>query len=455
MGEWRSYQLGNLLTQYRNGIFVQNDLTYGQITISKHTGIKYRESKVGKEIGRKRQFTIDLKKYPHTLLFTRQGVSEGSIGFAPENVHGCIATENMPMFSVDSQKANPGLLEHWLKSDHFKKQIVLIESIGSAQKAIHERDLLKITINIPFKLEEQNALLDSLSEKEKGISQLKEHLEDQERILKKLRQTVLQEAVEGKLTADWRKQYPVVKGDSRRDGDALLVQIKADKERLVKVGNIRKEKILPQISDSDKPFELPEGWVWCRVAQASKQYVDCPHATPNYISSGYICLRAPNIVESRLLLDEVRYVSAEEYEKRIQRLQPQPNDLVYIREGGRLGIAGIINSDKPLCLGQRLMLVRFFEATTAVFIGHVLNSPRAFKGIVGKIIGAASPHVNVRDVMAYPIPLPPLAEQQAIVSRVENLMTTIDALEAQVTERKDQAQQLMQAVLREAFANGG
>ncbi len=84
-------------------------------------------------------------------------------------------------------------------------------------------------------------------------------------LLKQLRQAVLQEAVEGQLTADWRKLHPLVKGNPQHDAAALLAQIKAEKERLVKAGKIRKEKPLPPIADSDKPFELPAGWVWCQV----------------------------------------------------------------------------------------------------------------------------------------------------------------------------------------------
>jgi len=64
------------------------------------------------------------------------------------------------------------------------------------------------------------------------------------------------------------------------------------------------------------------------------------------------------------------------------------------------------------------------------------------------------PNLRMGDLTDLLVPLPPLVEQQAIVARVDSLMATIDALEAQVTERKEQARQLMQAVLREAFAGG-
>lgn len=72
--------------------------------------------------------------------------------------------------------------------------------------------------------------------------------------------------------------------------------------------------------------------------------------------------------------------------------------------------------------------------------------------LLTQAIGSTWKNINTDLANNLVIPLPPLAEQQAIVARVDSLMATIDALEAQVTERKEQAQQLMQAVLREAFA---
>src|SRR5574344_278452 len=98
----KTYKLAELLTQYRETHFVENDQDYKQLTISKYSGVSYRGTKNGKLIGRKRQFIVNLRKYPHTLLFTRQGVKDGSIGIAPKDVDGCIATENMPMFSINT-----------------------------------------------------------------------------------------------------------------------------------------------------------------------------------------------------------------------------------------------------------------------------------------------------------------------------------------------------------------
>ena len=88
------------MRQYRDEIWVDDAKSYGQITVSSTGTISYRGTKSGGAIGRKRQFMVNLKAHPNTLIFTRQGIYDGAIGFAPPDTDGCIATENMPLFSL-------------------------------------------------------------------------------------------------------------------------------------------------------------------------------------------------------------------------------------------------------------------------------------------------------------------------------------------------------------------
>lgn len=88
--------------------------------------------------------------------------------------------------------------------------------------------------------------------------------ENQKELLTQLKQSILQEAIQGKLTADWREQNQNIEPASE-----LLKRIKAEKEQLVKDKKIKKEKALPPISEKEIPFELPDGWVWCRLGEIS------------------------------------------------------------------------------------------------------------------------------------------------------------------------------------------
>ena len=95
----------------------------------------------------------------------------------------------------------------------------------------------------------------------------KSEISNQQTYLTKLRQAILQEAIEGKLTAGWRVKNPVEKGNPNTDAAALLETIKTEKQKLIAEGKIKKEKPLTPINPDDVPFCLPDGWVWVRLGE--------------------------------------------------------------------------------------------------------------------------------------------------------------------------------------------
>lgn len=195
-------ELGKCITQYRNEIWVDDATSYGQITVSSTRKVSLRGRKRGSEIGRKRQFVLDLKTYPNTLTFTRQGVYDGAIGFAPLDTDECIATENMPMFSLNDG-INRAYLEQLLLSPVFKDEIKKLAPKGAAQKSIHERILLKIAIPLPTP-EAQKEIATIVSKKRQLVDVFEQEISHQQSLLGKLKQAILQEAIQGKLTEDWR-----------------------------------------------------------------------------------------------------------------------------------------------------------------------------------------------------------------------------------------------------------
>src|SRR3989339_1536139 len=113
-------KLKDVLKQYRITHWVE-DKDYKQVTISQTGDVSYRGTNHGSRIGRKRQFIIDLKNHPKTLIFIRQGVYKGGIGICPKEVDGCIVTENMPMFDIVN--INPDYLLSFTRSKQFIEQV--------------------------------------------------------------------------------------------------------------------------------------------------------------------------------------------------------------------------------------------------------------------------------------------------------------------------------------------
>ncbi len=354
------------------------------------------------------------------------------------------ATIHYSSYEVDHNIINLEYFRRFLKSPVFLR--LLKEQVpGGIKTEIKPKHLLPLTIDLPD-IAEQESVLSWFLNTENKHAELMSEIDNQKNLVSKLRQAILQEAIQGKLTEDWRKENPDVE-----PAGELLKRIAAEKAELVKAKKIRKQKPLPSISDDEIPFDIPETWEWCRAVDSAVCHVDCPHDTPKYMSEGIPCLRAPDVISTGLKLDAVRYVSPGEYERRIKRLTPKKFDFVYIREGGRLGIGGLIDVDYPVCLGQRVMLLRFLSETCARYAASFFNSPTTFHTLTDKVIGAASPHLNVRDIIAIPIAIPPLAEQREIVNRVEAKLALCDKLEAEVTAAEHHAKNLSAAILQEVF----
>ena len=262
--------------------------------------------------------------------------------------------------------------------------------------------------------------------------------------LSQLRQRILQEAIEGKLTVEWREQNPaLISGNNH--ASKLLEKIKAEKERLIKEGKIKKDKPLAPITEDEKPFALPDGWVWCRLGEAIELLMG---QSPDGISYNTACKGVP------LVNGPVEFGGMKPFEKTLAiKFTTQPTkmckkgDLLLCVRGSTTGRTNIAGYDS--CIGRGVAAVRPILMESPYLNYLILNYRNSFYDLG---TGSTFPNISQDKITNFKIALPSIAEQQVIVRRVGNLMTNIDELEKQVSERKDQAQMLMQSVLREAFA---
>ncbi len=279
------------------------------------------------------------------------------------------------------------------------------------------------------------------------IEAVKQRLEKVPNILKLFRQSVLTAAFTGKLTEKWREEHPSVE-----NAEELLERIDTERDRERSISkNKYTFKTTDEIDSRYVDIKLPNGWVQTNVDMVSLYSVDCPHSTPKWTNSGKLCLRTTNFLPNKLDISEVKYVSQSTYEKRIERLKPQKNDVLYSREGGILGIACILDIEEDVCLGQRMMLFRISSYVDNKYFTYYLNSPIILVHVKNLIGGSAAPHINIRDIKKYPFPLPSLEEQKEIVKQVEKLFAWADKVEAHYQKAKEQVDKLTQSVLAKAF----
>lgn len=396
-------------------------------------------------------------------------VGKSQLFVTPDDASPVTASNFVLVVSPDRKQVDPTYLDWFLKSPQALAWRVDKQRTTTGLRNLDSEGYLATSVPVPPNLEIQieitgvisaiedgewpvNPYFDiALAERAKQVADTFENFSSesdyQQSLLAKLKQAILQEAIEGKLTADWRAAHPDVEPASQ-----LLHRIQAEKARLIAAKTLRPEKPLPKITAAEIPFEIPEGWEWCRIAEATVTIVDCPHSTPQWTTSGMTCVKTSNFRRFHLDLSSRFFVSQQTYEERVERLVPQPDDILYSREGSILGIACRIPAGEKLCLGQRMMLLRPPAPEASAFLELMLNSPHVTRIADESTLGGCSPHINVGEIKAFVIPLPPLAEQAAIVERVEALMTTCRALEAEIGQARRHADQLLQAVLKEAFA---
>jgi type I restriction enzyme S subunit len=256
--------------------------------------------------------------------------------------------------------------------------------------------------------------------------------------IKKLRELILELAVRGKLVAQVANDEPA---------SVLLERIVQEKAQLVKEGKIKKPKSLPDITEDEKPFELPSGWEWCRIQEighdlGQKQ----PEGTFSYIDVGSID-KVYGLVESPTILE------GKDAPSRARKI---------VTEG-----TVIYSTVRPYLLNIAIIDKTFsYEpiASTAFAIIHPLN------GIVGNYVyrylrstpfvryvesvqtGVAYPAINDKQFQMGIISVPPTTEQHRIVAKVDELMALCDQLEAQ-TESSLDAHKTLVTVLLDTLVN--
>ncbi len=169
---------------------------------------------------------------------------------------------------------------------------------------------------------------------------------------------------------------------------------------------------------------IPKEWDYVQISDLCSQVVDCPHSTPSYQDSGIPCIRTADMKPGQLLLEQAYRVNQHDYLNRIQRLNPKKGDIIYSREGERLGIASPVGREK-VCLGQRVMLLRPADKVDPHFLLWSMNLPDFYRRVVRGLGATTSPHVNVGDIKNILTYRPPEKEQIFIGKSIRTVQTKL------------------------------
>ena len=274
--------------------------------------------------------------------------------------------------------------------------------------------------------------------------------------IKKLRETVLQLAVQGKLTADWRANNPDTK-----DANELLKRIQEEKAQLIKDKKIKKEKALPPITKEEIPYELAEGWVWCRFGDLITFLNGYAFKSSTYVPlSEYQIIRLGNVKSDNFLINTKEAYVPESIGKETLAYKLYKDDILTTLTGTKdkrdYCYTCLVKyehlEDKTLLLNQRVGCIRAIDKSSSELLNKFLKSEIILNQLFETETGTANQgNIGSTSFKNLVFPLPPLEEQKAIVEKVNALMGLCDVLEQEVLQSQKHSEMMMQSVLREVF----
>ena len=328
-----------------------------------------------------------------------------------------------------------------------REEIVSKTKTGTSKESINQKNFSNYEIPY-FSFDYQMANYEKLVNTKQKISELLEESEKQKNYVKQLRQNILQEAIEGKLTEEWRKENPVIKGNPDFDAEALFEKIQEEK---LKNENGKGKTQNPLFYEN---LDIPKNWLFPLLNEITKQITDGTHLTPNYVTQGEVFLSAQNIKPFCFIPKNHRFVSKNDFEKYRNNRTPEKNDILMARVGAGIGEAAVIDTNLEFAFYVSLCLIKTFSNfMNPNYLAIVLNSSYGVRYAKNNISssGTSAGNYNLGHIRALKIPLPPLAEQKKIVSRVEKFLANVTELEEQITERETLTKQMLQSIMKDAF----
>ena len=238
-----------------------------------------------------------------------------------------------------------------------------------------------------------------------------------------LKNSILQLAIQGKLV----EQRP-----EEGTAEELFKQIQAEKQALIKAGKIKKEKPLPEIAEDEKPFDIPDSWMWAYIGELFQHNTGKALNSSDKSGESYEYITTSNVYWNHFELEKLKTMLFTEAE--LEKFTVQKGDLLVL-EGGDCGRAAIWSYDFPMRIQNHIHRLRPYGAICLEYFYHVFYLYKHTGMINGK--GIAIQGLSANALHTLTAPLPPLAEQKRIVAKIEELLPLIDRYEEAWTKLEE------------------
>lgn len=381
-------------------------------------------------------------------------INVGSIGFVDsDSIKGSVS----PAYVVFKTKPslNPFFLFRFLKSDFGNHLINWYGNKGGVRNSLTYKDLCKIDIP-DISIADQQKIINKLNDIYKKNNLINKNNEYQFLLLNKLKKAILQEAIEGKLTADWRKKHPeLISGKNRADN--LLKKIKKEKYRLIK----EKKRPKPiQNPITKRELHLPNEWTYCKADEilfvtklAGFEYTKYIHLKDK---GDIAVVRAQNV--KPMVIDKTNLLYIDDtISIKLNRSALTKPCLLVTFIGAGIGDVAIFNESKRWHLAPNVAKMELLLDNPNSFkinlkyLNYYLLSNTGRKQIFKHIKATAQPSLSMGTIRDIDFIIPPLFEQNEIVNRIDYLMGFVGKIEEKISFQKQHSDELIQSLLREAF----
>ena len=321
---------------------------------------------------------------------------------------------------------------------YFLKETNQLASVGTAMPGLSANRLKGLTIPLPPLQEQQRIIqrvrsvmpvVDKYGHSQASLDALNDDIKE------KLKKSILQEAIQGRLVSQDSNEEPA---------SMLLNRIAIEKQKLLKEGKLKKKDVIESVifkGDDNKyyenvngkmldiseevPFDIPDGWSWCRLRSLLSVISDGTHKTPSYVDKGVPFLSVQNISSGVLDTTELKYISSKEHRLLCARVSPQKGDILLCRIG-TLGKALKVYWDFDFSIFVSLGLLRPVLPEIADYIVLYINSPIGYQWIQKIKVGGGTHtyKINLSDIPNMLICLPPLGEYRRIMDRLNLIITS-------------------------------
>ncbi len=308
----------------------------------------------------------------------------------------------------------------FFKSDYFILNGVKSFSGTAGQQRIDKNYMTSCLFPLP-PLAEQKRIVAKIEELMPYIDRYEKawnKLEDfNKRFPNDMQKSVLQMAIQGKLV----EQRP-----EEGTGEELYNQIQAEKQSLIKEGKIKKEKPLPEISEDEIPFDIPESWRWVRWGTIAKS-IQYGYNAPALLSGTIKMVRISDIQNGQVVWDSVPYCEIQDEE--ISTYLLEPNDILFARTGGTVGKSYLVSTvlEKAIYAGY-LIRTQYSNSLCPKYLKYFMESALYWSQLRSGTIATAQPNCNGKTLSKMILPLPPLDEQKRIVQKLDEILPLCERL---------------------------